>query len=254
MMKQKFSPEVYFLFILAIVILTGSQSFGQFSKTKPAPKPTPRATPKPTASPAKTVSTAASGQSGDTLNALETKILAEINELRTDPSAYVKYLEQMKSNFNGNTLKLSDGMQLVTNEGAAAVNDAITFLKAARPLSVFRLSPGLTKAARDHLQDLIKKDMAGHKGSDGSLPPQRVERYGQWSVTVKENISYLAQTPRDIVINMLLDDGNPKREHRKNLLSKDLKVVGLAVGDGKTYGRLCVIVFAGEFTEKRAGK
>lgn len=243
-MRKKFYPEVRFLFLLLIVIFTAGSLLAQSSKTKPAPKPTSKKTTKPKASPAPAPTTG-------TMDPLEIKIMAEINELRADPPGYVKYLEQMRPDFNGKNLKLSDGRQLITNEGTAAVNDAINFLRAARPPGAFQLSPGLTKAAKDHLQDMIKKDMSGHKGSDGSLPTQRVERYGQWGLLVKENISYLAQTPREIVINMLLDDGNPKREHRKNLLSRDLRFVGLAAGDAKTLGRLCVMVFAGEFSEKR---
>jgi uncharacterized protein YkwD len=142
---------------------------------------------------------------------------------------------------------------MITNEGVAGINDAIATLKKTKPLPAFKLSTGLTKAAGDHLADLIKNNYTGHKGTDGSWPPNRVDRYGFWSLEVKENISYYAQSVRDIILNMLIDDGNPKRDHRKNLLSTNLRSAGLSAGESKMFGRLCVVVFAGEFSE-RSGK
>jgi uncharacterized protein YkwD len=181
---------------------------------------------------------------------LETAVFEEINSLRANPAAYVKYLEEMKPRFKGNTLTYPSGTDLVTNEGVAAVNDAIASLKTTRPQAAFQLSPGLLNAASAHLLDMLKNNFTGHRGSDGSLPQKRVERFGRVSGDVKENISYYANTAREILMNMLLDDGNAKRDHRKNLLSSDLKYIGLSAGDSKSSGKICVVVFAPDFSEK----
>jgi len=243
---KKYYTALRLVLVFTAILLCGSPLQAQSAKPKP--------TPKPKATPVKTLVAAAEPRPNSPLGALETEIFTEIGNLRADPASYVRYLEQMKPKFNGTSVMLSDGTRLITNEGAAAVADAIATLKNTRPLAAFKFSPGLAKAAAQHLQDLIKNNLSGHKGSDGSWPPNRVDRYGFWSLEVKENISYRAQSAREIVLNMLIDDGNPKREHRKNLLSSNLRFAGLNVGEGKTYGRLCVVVFAGEFTEKRTGK
>jgi uncharacterized protein YkwD len=235
---EKFPNRTGSLLIFIVLLLCVGQIQAQTAK--------PKATPKTKATPANTVTNSPS--------ALDSAVWSEINALRANPGSYIKYLEELRANFNGTTLNFADGTRLITNEGVVAVNDAISSLKSAKPVGSFKMSAGLVKAASEHLQDMIKNNFSGHKGSDGSWPPNRADRQGFWSGEVKENISYRTQSARDILLNMLLDDGNPKRDHRKNLLSSNLKFAGLAVGDGKTYGRLCVVVFANEFTEKRFSK
>ena len=51
-------------------------------------------------------------------------------------------------------------------------------------------SKGLECAARDHVKDTGPKGVTGHTGCDGSSMSDRIERYGEWDVTVGENISY----------------------------------------------------------------
>lgn len=51
-------------------------------------------------------------------------------------------------------------------------------------------SKGLECAARDHVKDTGPKGVTGHTGTDGSSMSDRIERYGEWDVTVGENISY----------------------------------------------------------------
>jgi hypothetical protein len=48
-----------------------------------------------------------------------------------------------------------------------------------------------------------------------------------------------------------LDDGNLKRPHRKDLFNDNFKFVGLAAGDSKEFGKLCVVVLASGFTDKK---
>ena len=49
---------------------------------------------------------------------------------------------------------------------------------------------GLTHSAKDHTDDIGPKGIAGHDGSDGSHMSDRIERYGEWMVTIGENISF----------------------------------------------------------------
>ncbi|HEV7644191.1 MAG TPA: CAP domain-containing protein [Pyrinomonadaceae bacterium] len=239
---KNFLQKIRVLLIFVMGLVGSGQIYAQTAKPKPTPKPK-----------AAVVKTAAPSRSANGLSPLEAEIFSEINTLRANPGEYIKYLQQLRPNFSGTLLTYSNGTRMITNEGVAGIDDAIATLKKTRSLPAFKLSPGLARAAGDHLADLIKNNYTGHKGADGSWPPNRVDRYGFWSLEVKENISYYAQSVRDIVVNMLIDDGNPKRDHRKNLLSTNLRFAGLSAGESKMFGRLCVVVFAGEFSE-RSGK
>jgi len=241
---ENFFKGIRAILILTILTVCGAGASAQSAK--------PKATPKPKDTPAQRPPAVQKAPTG--LTVLETELFSEINVLRANPAVYIKYLEQLKTNFSGTSLMFSDGTRMITAEGVGGVQEAINALKNTRPLAPFKLSPGLSKAAALHIADLVKNNSTGHKGSDGSWPPNRVDRYGFWSLEVKENISYRAQTVRDIILNMLIDDGNPKRDHRKNLLSSNLRFAGLSIGESKMYGRLGVIAFAGEFTEKKIPK
>jgi uncharacterized protein YkwD len=237
-------PHLVIAVFLFAIVVTG-QAVETFAQKPTAAKPKPVAK---TKSKAVKLSTAlpANTQSND----FDKALLIAINDLRANPSPYISQLEAMKPGFNGKKMKRSNGIDLVTTEGVAAVNDAIAFLKLPKKLKNFNLSHGLSQAANVHVRDMIANNTSGHKGSDGSLPPARVSRFGHWDGAVKENISYHALSVKDVVLNMLIDDGNPKRDHRKNLLSPDLKFIGVASGENARFGRICILVFTGAFTEK----
>lgn len=55
---------------------------------------------------------------------------------------------------------------LLTNEGAAAVEEAIRELEAQAPLNPLELSVGLSHAAMDLLEDHGPKGLTGHQGDD----------------------------------------------------------------------------------------
>jgi uncharacterized protein YkwD len=65
----------------------------------------------------------------------------------------------------------------MTNEGPAAVNDAISALRSVSGLQPYEWSDELSHAAQDHVNDCGPKGLSGHTGSDGSSMTDRVGRY-----------------------------------------------------------------------------
>ena len=55
-----------------------------------------------------------------------------------------------------------------TQEGPSAVQEAIKYLKSAKPLQPLRWSSEMAKACRDHVKDTGPRGTVGHDGSDGS--------------------------------------------------------------------------------------
>jgi uncharacterized protein YkwD len=235
-MKSAF-PPISVLVVLAIVF--GAQ--GVDAQKKRAAKPALQKSKPVTAPPAKAHSTK------------EEEILAEINLARANPIQYAGYLEAFKPNYKGKELTFSGGNSLVTNEGVSACDEAIAYLRTLKPMAQLEMRAGLVLGAKAHLGDLVKTGGRGHKGSDGSVPEDRVSRYGTWSDSVGENILYDSRKAREDVISLIIDDGVTTRGHRKNILKPTFHVVGIALGNGKS-GTIGVITFAGGFADSTTTK
>ena len=184
------------------------------------------------------------------MDADEQAVLAELNLARTKPKEYVNFLEDYRKKFRDDkTVVIAKRVTMKRKEGVKAVDEAIAFLKKARPLRPLEPSEGLTQAARDHVEDTGPKGVTGHSGTDGSKSEQRMNRYGKWLRACGENVAYGPRDARFIVIQLIVDDGVPSRGHRKNIYDTRFKTVGLAMGPHKTFGSMCVMDFADGYTE-----
>jgi hypothetical protein len=182
---------------------------------------------------------------------LEQEVLKELNLARTAPQTYSSYLKDMERHFHGKELRRPGETTVLTKEGNAAVVEAIRFLKKVKPISRLKLSKGMSRGALDHVKVQGRSGTLGHGSDETSQPWERISRYGTWKKTVGENIAYGCLRPRDVVMSLIIDDGIPGRGHRKNIFNPDFRMVGVAWGPHKIYGTMCVIIFAGEYLEKK---
>lgn len=197
----------------------------------------------------------ANAKAAATAAAAANDTLAEINECRTKPKEYAQHVEALLTLFDGQVMKRPGQIDLMTNEGTAAVQECVDFLRAATPLPPLeRVSPGMSAAAADHCADLGKSGGTGHDGSDGSSPFDRLSRHGTWSGTAAENIAFGNGSARDRVVQLLVDDGVSNRGHRSNIFGKDFKVLGVANGSHPQFSSMQVQTFAAGYTEGAGAK
>lgn len=189
----------------------------------------------------------------DYLSQLEIEILDEMNLARMEPQKYAAYVEDFKKYYKGNQLTMPGRTKaLITIDGVAAVDEAVGFLRASKPLPPLAINRGMCQAAKDHANDLALKGVSGHKGSDGSSPNARLERYGSWEGVVGENIVYDVSTAREIVIGLIIDDGTANRGHRRNIFDPNHRVTGVSITDSPANGARCVLTYAGGFQDRGA--
>ena len=195
---------------LAITVLAIAISFQLLSAKQPAP-----------ASDSKQVSAAV--------------LLREVNLARENPSSYAIFAAESRP------------FHMI--EHGRAVDEAVRFLKRARPLPPLTLSSGMCRAAADHCTEQTD-GQTGHDGNDHSTPGDRISRYGAWSVSWGENISYGQNTARGIVLTLIIDDGIRSRGHRKNIFNPKFNFAGAAFGPHARYRTVCSIDFAGGYAER----
>ncbi len=176
-------------------------------------------------------------------------VIHEINLARQNPAGYAVYLEELRSTFNGSAIVLPGGTRIRTKEGTRAVDEAIRFLRHVQPMPALALSAGISHAAEDHCADQAGGGF-GHAGSDRSNPMARISRYGTCSGGWAENISYGKSTARDVVLALIVDDGQPARKHRKNIFNPVYNYAGAAFGRHARFGTMCSIDFAGGYAER----
>jgi uncharacterized protein YkwD len=188
-----------------------------------------------------------------TLSKAEQDFLTEINKARAEPQLYASYLEKLKPLFKGKVYTAEGmGSGLETQEGWDAVEDAIKFMRAAKPVGPLNASEGLRLAAISHVRDQSGSGATGHASGDRTLIEDRVKPFGAWQGDIGENLSYGNESARERLLTWLIDDGVKTRGHRRRVMSHDYKVAGLSCGPHPEYGAMCVLAMAGGFTDTTA--
>ncbi len=181
------------------------------------------------------------------MTAIEREMIYEINLVRSDPKAYIQYLQPLlkkakatlkdhgkgDKNYsltfstrikNGKEVKAIDTAWHYTHEEEVkAISSLISDLEKLKPLSILIPDTGIYNAATKHVNDQVAHNWTlMHTGSDGSDPWDRILEFSPSMSFGNENIagnSAQLVTPRDIVIQLLIDSGIPGYGHRYNLLN-----------------------------------
>ena len=177
------------------------------------------------------------------LTDLEKNLIREVNQLRTNPAQYVDKLVKNKAYFKGKVWEHPDlKAGIATQEGPAAYDEAIRFLKYTKPVSGLIPSKGLMKVAKDMLNAYARD-----KEFDIDAT---IEKYGEFDGEFGSLIEYGGRTAEMTVMNLLVCDGDKTRGYRKTLLEPSVKKIGVASGIHKIFKTVSVVVTSDVFENK----
>lgn len=174
---------------------------------------------------------------------IEQDIVAFQNQARQNPASLIPLLEARLAAMN-EAGEIVDGCgrrcNIATQEGQAAVQEAIDFLRNQEPLPPLESSAQVALAAQTHADDQAD-GATGHTGSDGSSSSDRITRAGALNSASGENIAYGSPTGQEVILDLIVDDGVPGRGHRVNIFTPRWTHTGTGCGPHATYGLVCVI-------------
>ena len=174
-------------------------------------------------------------------------VIQEMNRVRTDPQGYAAFLETCRAYYNGRIVRFPGQIAIRTEEGVGALDEAIRVLRRTSPVAPLDESASLRSAAGLLAGEQAQTGGVGHFGRDGSTPFSRMARYGTWLDQAAENVAYGPGSAERIVVDLVVDDGEFGRGHRRNILNQEFHVAGAGFGQHPRFGTVCVIDFAAEF-------
>ena len=181
---------------------------------------------------------------------IEEEIFKEQNELRKNPKSYIKKLENSLNFYQNNILFKENEIPIPTYEGIEAVKEAINFLKNQKPVPELIYSKDISLSCKDLVNDIGPKGLISHEGTEIKNIYNRLEKYCDWDGAIAENLDFGFKIPENIIMNMIIDDGDENRYQRQNLFFPDFKYVGIGVGPHRDYGICVVIEYAYNIREK----
>jgi hypothetical protein len=162
----------------------------------------------------------ASQQGAVRIGSCEAGVLALVNAARADPPAYGASLRGAPGRF------------------AAEARD---FLTNRPPVAALVADPRLIAAARAHADDLAVRDEASHRGAGGEGLLDRFRAQGMYVTLSAEVIAIRQNTPAGAVRSLVIDEGHPGGQHRRDLFNGLFTMTGIACVRTRSHGQLVVI-------------
>ena len=178
--------------------------------------------------------------------AFPSQIIDEINRIRLNPKNYARKLLNYTQYIQNNILRLPQYKNgIVTNEGAIAFQEAATYLNTVPKLTSLIFDDTLSAAA-----ETLADEMTYHKdlvSIDKINRKQIIGEYGKFEGDYGQSIDFGSQTPELVVMNLIVDDGDPQRRNRLMLFNDKFTKIGCASCRHPSFRTCTVLLFATKF-------
>ena len=175
------------------------------------------------------------------------EVFALLNKARTDPSWVAQELLKYKGYYKGMEYKNPAlGFIFETQEGVKAVEDAIDYLKKkVYPQKPLIWNEKIQTSAQYLLTHFDETGATSAQSSDFQLQQRMKKELGSVN-SIAESSSFGFENPKEIIFQLVIDDGVQSRANRKNLYSPSFSDVGIVMGPHKDYGFCCILDFHGD--------
>lgn len=143
-------------------------------------------------------------------------------------------------------------------DGIDSIVKAIEYIYKKRPLNSLTFDEKLSLAAKEKVEELsiynkikkqAKKEDEINLNTAVSLS-KRIDKYYEWNKQCSESLIYSLDTAKNVILNLLIDDGNISKRNRNNLLNEDSQFLGIGIADDIFNGLNVSLVFVAELRGK----
>jgi len=181
------------------------------------------------------------------------EILDEINFVRNSPIKYIEYLTELLNYFKNNNILLYPytkiGIQ--TKEGKEAVNEAIDFLSIQSDFPTVEMNKYLNKIAEKYIEKIKYMDV---NDIDKEDLENEINQYGEYSGYFGRSIEFGGENAKQVIVNLIVCDGDEDRSQRESLFNETIKYVGIATSKHIIYGNCTVILYTTKFKPNKIFK
>lgn len=164
----------------------------------------------------------------------EKKVIYYTNLVRLNPDLFYKTFYS----------KYADSVKIKESSFTRSLNMDLT--SRFKPMDVVIPKEDLSTEAKDHAVDSGKSGKMGHFTSDNKSFAVRVAKFKGVYGAVSENCDYGVKDPLGIVIDLLVDEDQAAVEHRKLILDKKQKYIGVSIQPHSKKKWTCVMDFAAD--------
>lgn len=148
-------------------------------------------------------------------------MLDEINKVRTDPQSFIGIIEDAKDNImqkNGRIF-YNGKLKIALTKGESAFNDAINFLRKARPMGKLQYSKLMT----------VKPPLNEKNISDKKYMGNKVKNMLKNGIIIRSYWRDIINDPEISFLLMIVDDNGPKSGMRRNdILDPNMNYIGIS--------------------------
>ena len=109
----------------------------------------------------------------------------------------------------------------------------------------------VANAAKDHTEDIGPKGLIQHDSSNGRTGvKERLRKYGNVISCYGENLSFHCEDAKEVMIQLIVDDGVQNRGHRENIFNSEFNVMGSYTGAHKDFNLMTTVDYCGAFVGK----
>lgn len=105
----------------------------------------------------------------------------------------------------------------------------------------------MAKCPKVHAKEIGSNGTIAHKCSKNRGTKERLRDYGNVIGCYGENISVFCNSAKEVIMQLIIDDGRESRSHRNNFFQEDFKIMACSTADHIHYDKVSVICYAGNF-------